>query len=149
VNVRLRAELEQACLKVVEAERHENSVRSGYTRLEGECEVLHNDAEALKHEKAEAETIHEAGVATVHAKFWDYHVHHCRKLHDLRFHLKKAANECGAGCLPYLGKNNTISDITGWFDNEIKALPATIAKANNFFVCYALVGVLPMLYDND
>jgi hypothetical protein len=36
-----------------------------------------------------------------------------------------------------------------WFDNEIEVLPATVAKENNFFVCYAVVGILWMLYDNS
>jgi hypothetical protein len=56
--------------------------------------------------------------------------------------MEKAMGEFGAGCLPYPGKNSTISNMIGWFDNEIKALSATIAKANKNFVCYAIVGVL-------
>jgi hypothetical protein len=47
------------------------------------------------------------------------------------------------------GKNSTISNIIGWFDDEIKALPATIVKVNKNFVCYAIVGVLRMLYDSS
>jgi hypothetical protein len=76
-------------------------------------------------------------------------VHHRRKLCDLQFHLEKAVNDFGAGCLPYPGKNSTISNIIRWFDNEIKALLATIVKVNKNFVCYAFVGVLRMLYDNS
>jgi hypothetical protein len=57
-------------------------------------------------------------------------------------------NEFDIGCLPYPGKKSTIGGIIEWFDNEIKALPATIVKANKKIVCYAIIGVLRMLYDN-
>jgi hypothetical protein len=33
-----------------------------------------------------------------------------------------------------------------WFDEEIKALPNEIAKANKNFLVYCLVGVLKMLH---
>jgi hypothetical protein len=129
-NTELRAKLEQTRLKIAKIEEHQNSLRSGYTKLEDECEVLRHAAESLKREKAETETAHETEVTTAHVKFHDYCVRHRRKLRDLRFHLEKAVNEFGAGCLPYPGKNSTISDIIGWSDNEIKALPATVVKAN-------------------
>jgi hypothetical protein len=145
-NAELRAELEQARLKIAEAEESQNS---GYTRLEDECEALRNAAEALKREKAEAETAHGTEVTAIHKRFENYHVHHRRKLHDLRFHLEKAVDEFGAGCLPYPGKNSTIGSTIVWFDNEIEVLPATVAKENKFFVCYAVVGILWMLYDNS
>jgi hypothetical protein len=152
----LRTELEQAGLKIVETKACENSLRSSYTRLEDECEILHDAAEALKWEKAEAETARKTEVAAVCTKFQEYCVHHRKKLRDLRFHLEKAVNEFGAGCLPYTGKKNTIGSIIGWtigsiigwFDSEIKSLPATIAKANKTFLCYAVVGILLMLYHN-
>jgi hypothetical protein len=86
---------------------------------------------------------------TIHTKFQDYHVHHCKKLCDLQFNLEKVVSEFGAGCLPYPGKNSTISNIIGWFDNELKALSATIVKANKNFVCYAIVAILRMLYHNS
>jgi hypothetical protein len=63
-------------------------------------------------------------------------------------HLENPVNEFGAGCLPYPRKKSTIDSKIMWFDNEIKALPATIAKAIKNFVCYAVVGILRMLYDN-
>lgn len=56
--------------------------------------------------------------------------------------------EFGASCLPYSGKGITIGEIIGWFDKEIKYLPATFVKENKNFMCYAIVGVLRMLYDN-
>jgi hypothetical protein len=147
-NAELRTELEQAGLKIVETKACENSLRSSYTRLEDECEILHDAAEALKWEKAEAETARKTEVAAVCTKFQEYCVHHRKKLRDLRFHLEKAVNEFGAGCLPYPGKKSTIGSIIGWFDSEIKLLPATIAKANKNFLCYAVVGILRMLYHN-
>jgi hypothetical protein len=70
------------------------------------------------------------------------------KLHDLCFNLKKVVNEFGASSLPYPRKDNTISDIIGWFDEEMKALPATFMKVNKIFACYAIIGVLQMLYDS-
>jgi hypothetical protein len=71
------------------------------------------------------------------------------KLRDLCFKLEKAMNEFGAQCLPYPGKGSTIDDIIGWFDEEIKVLPATFTKANKFFACYAIIDVLRMLYDSS
>jgi hypothetical protein len=57
-NAELRAELEHAHLKNVETEERQNSLRSGYTKREDECEVLRHAAESLKWEKVEAETDH-------------------------------------------------------------------------------------------
>jgi hypothetical protein len=42
----------------------------------------------------------------------------------------------------YPRKGSTIGEIIGWLTEEITALPATFAKANNNFVCYAIIGVL-------
>jgi hypothetical protein len=47
-----------------------------------------------------------------------------------------------------LGKGSAIGDIIGWFNEEIKVMLATFAKANKYFACYAIVGVLWMLYDS-
>jgi hypothetical protein len=49
----------------------------------------------------------------------------------------------------YPRKGSTIGEIIGWLTEEITALPATFAKANNNFVCYAIIGVLQMLYDSS
>jgi hypothetical protein len=147
-NTELRAELEQAWLKIAEVEERQDSLCSDYQKLENECESLHNAAETLKRQKAEAEKTGEAEVATIHTRFQDYRVHHRKKLHDLRFNLEKAVNEFGASCLPYPGKGSTIDDIIRWFDEEIKALPAMFMKANKNFACYAIVGILRMLYDS-
>jgi predicted nuclease with TOPRIM domain len=127
-NAELRADLKQAQLKIAEVEERQCSLRSGYTKLESECDGLHNAAEALKLEKAVAEKDRNA----IHHRFQDYHVHHHKKISDLRFNLEKA----------YPGKNMTISNIIGWFDDEIKVLPVTITKANKIFDCHTIVGVL-------
>jgi hypothetical protein len=148
VNAELRVEVKQTHLKIAEAEEHQNSLHSGYSRLEDEGEGLRNATETLNREKVEAEVAHEVEVTGIHTKFQDYRVHHLKKLRGLRLNLEKAVAEFGAKCLPYPGKNSTIGNIIGWFDNEIKALPGIIAKANTNFVCYAVVGVLGMLYDN-
>jgi hypothetical protein len=147
-NADLRAELEQARLKIVEVEECQGSLRSGYEKLKNEYESLCNVAEALKWEKGEAKKTREAEVATIHTMFQDYCMHHCKKLHDLCFTLEKVVNEFGASCLPYPGKGSTIGDIIGWFDEEIKALSATFVKVNKNFACYAIVGVLRMLYNS-
>jgi predicted nuclease with TOPRIM domain len=68
-NTKLRAELEQARLKVVETEEHENSLRSSYTRQEGECEILGDAVEALKREKSKVEIAHESIVCTIARSF--------------------------------------------------------------------------------
>jgi hypothetical protein len=51
----LRAELEQARLKIVEVEERQDSLHLGYQKLENECESLGTIAETLKQEKTEAE----------------------------------------------------------------------------------------------
>jgi hypothetical protein len=61
---------------------------------------------------------------------------------------EKAVNEIGMRCRPYPGKNSTIGEIVKWFDKEIQALSGAIFKANKNFLCYCLVGVLKMLYEN-
>jgi hypothetical protein len=48
VNAELRAELEQAQLKIAETEEHENSLHSSYTGLEDECEILRDATKTLK-----------------------------------------------------------------------------------------------------
>jgi hypothetical protein len=48
----LRAELEQAWLKIAEVEECQDSLCSGYQKLENECENLRSIAETLKQEKA-------------------------------------------------------------------------------------------------
>jgi hypothetical protein len=145
----LSAGLEQAHLKIVEAEECQSSLRLGYTKLEDECESLCTVPETVKLEKVEAEMARDAEVTTIRTKFQDYRVHHRNKLHDLWFSLEKAVSEFGIGCLPYPGKNSPIGNIIGCFDNETKALPANIEKANKNFICYDIVGVLRMLYDNS
>jgi chromosome segregation ATPase len=100
-NVELRAELEHARLKIAEVEERQDSLCTGYQKLENECERLHNATETLKQENIKAEKTRDAEVATIHAKFQDYRVAHRRKLRDLRFNLEKAVNEFGASCLPY------------------------------------------------
>jgi hypothetical protein len=84
----------------------------------------------------------------IRTKFKDYRRHHRKRLQDLRLNQEKAMNEFGAQCLPYPRKGSTISDIVRWFDEEIKAMPATFAKANRNFAYYAIIGVLWMLYDS-
>jgi hypothetical protein len=103
-------------------EERQGSLRSGYQKLENECENHRSITETLKQEKAEAEKTHEAEVSTVRAKFHDYHVHHRKKLRDLCFIQEKVVNEFDASCLPYLGKGSTIDDIIGWLDEEIKVV---------------------------
>jgi predicted nuclease with TOPRIM domain len=49
-NTELRAKLEQTHLKIAKIEEHQNSLHSGYTKLEDECEVLRHAAESLKRE---------------------------------------------------------------------------------------------------
>jgi hypothetical protein len=46
------------------------------------------------------------------------------------------------------GKKSAIGEIVERFDMEIQALPGAILKANINFLCYCLVGVLKMLYEN-
>jgi hypothetical protein len=75
-------------------------------------------------------------------------VNHRKKIRELRFYQENVMNEFGAQCLPYPGKGSTISDIVRWFDEEIKAIPATFAKANRNFAYYAIVGVHQMLQDS-
>jgi hypothetical protein len=132
----------------VEVEERQSSLRSSYERLGNESEGLHSAAETLKQKKSKAEQTHEAEVVVLRTRFQDYRVHHCQKLHDLRFSLEKAVNEFGASCLPYPGKSSTIGEIVGWFDEEIKMLSATIVKANKIFVFYAIIGILQMMYDS-
>jgi hypothetical protein len=88
-NAELRAELEQAHLKITEAEERHNSISLGYTKLEDEYESLCNAAKTLKWEKAEDETAREPEVLTIRTKFQDYHVRHCMKLCNLWFHFEK------------------------------------------------------------
>jgi hypothetical protein len=116
----LRTELEQARIKIAEVEEHQGSLRSGYQKLEHECEGLRNAAEMLKQEKAEAEKTREAEVATLHSKFQDYHVYHCKKLRDFHFNLEKAVNEFGASCLPYPRKGSTIVKLLGGSMKNLK-----------------------------
>jgi hypothetical protein len=78
----LIAELEQARLKIVEAEHRRNSLSLGYAKLEKECESLHNAAETLRQEKTEAQTAREAEVTDIRIRFQDYRVCHRKKLHD-------------------------------------------------------------------
>jgi hypothetical protein len=75
-------------------------------------------------------------------------VHHREKLHEFLANMEKAVNEIGVQCMPYPGKNSTISKFVGWFDKEIQAMPSAIAKANNNFLCYYIAGVLRMLYES-
>jgi chromosome segregation ATPase len=100
----LRAELEQARLKIAEVEERQSSLRSGYTRLENDCESLCSAAKSLKQEKVEAKKTHEIEVTAIRTRFQDYRVHHRKKLHDLRFSMEKVVNEFSAVCLPYPGK---------------------------------------------
>jgi hypothetical protein len=130
-------------------EECQDSLHSGYEKLESECENLRYVAETLKREKLKPKKTCRAEVAMVRTRFQDYRGHHRMKLRDLRFKLEKAMNEFGAQCLPYPGKGSTIDDIIGWFDEEIKVLPTTFTKANKFFACYAIIGVLRMLYDSS
>jgi predicted nuclease with TOPRIM domain len=125
----LRADLKQARLKITEAKERHNSLSSSYTKLEDEYESLRDAAETLKWEKAKVEATRKTEVLAIRTRFQDYRVHHHRKLRGLLFHLEKAVNEFGARCLPYPSKNSTIGDIIGQFDNDIKALPAIVAKA--------------------
>jgi hypothetical protein len=103
-----------------------------------QSELLDN----LKWEKTEAVAVRETEIMTIHMKFQDYRVRHRRKLHDFRVNLEKAVNEFGVKCLSYPGKNSTIGEVVEWFDEEIKALPATIAKANKNFICYCVAWVI-------
>jgi c-di-GMP-binding flagellar brake protein YcgR len=103
--------LEQARIKIAEVEEHQNSLRSGYVKLENECDNLHSIAETLKQEKVKTNKTHEAKVAMICSRFQDYRVHHRKKLHDLCFNLESAMNEFSAQCLPYPWKGSTIGDI--------------------------------------
>jgi hypothetical protein len=44
--------------------------------------------------------------------------------------MEKAMNEFGDLCLSYRRNGSPIREIVTWFNEEIKVLPATIAKAN-------------------
>jgi hypothetical protein len=92
-------------------EECQGSLRSGYERLENECESLRNAAETLKRERAEAEKTCEDEVVAICTRFQNYRMHHCKKLHDLHFNLEKAVSEFGALCLRYPGKGSTIKEI--------------------------------------
>jgi hypothetical protein len=148
VNAELTAELEQSPIKIVMMEQHGDSLRLGYEKLESECEKFRDVAETLKQEAMETEKTCENQVATMHVKLLDYRVQHCKKLHEKRFNQEDAMNNYGVQCLPYQGKGSTIGNMVQWFDEEIKALPATFVKANKIFACYAIVGVLWMLQDS-
>jgi hypothetical protein len=54
----------------------------------------------------------------------------------------------GASCLLYPRKGKAIGEIVGWFDKEIKSLTDTFTKVNRNFVCYGVVGVLRIFYNN-
>jgi hypothetical protein len=140
----LLAELEQTHLALAEAKATRNSLSVNHGKMEEECAGSHVAVDTLGREKVGAVAAHEAE----HKKFQDYHIHHHKKLRELRVHLEKAVNEIGMRCLPYPGKKGAISEIVEWFDKEIRALPGVIAKANKNFLCYCLVGVLKMLYEN-
>jgi predicted nucleic acid-binding Zn-ribbon protein len=71
VNAELRVEVKQTHLKIAEAEEHQNSLHSGYSRLEDEGEGLRNATETLNREKVEAEVAHEVEVTGIHTKFQD------------------------------------------------------------------------------
>jgi chromosome segregation ATPase len=103
-NAELRAEFKQSQIKIEEVEERQGSLRSGYTKLENQCENLHSVAEALKEQKAEAERAQITQVTAAHTRFQDYRVHHCKKLCCLQLNLEKVVNEFGAACLPYPGK---------------------------------------------
>jgi hypothetical protein len=70
------------------------------------------------------------------------------KLNARGFMIIASIIAIGGWCLPYAGKGSTIDEIVEWFDKEIWALLGAITKANQNFLCYCLVGVLRMLYEN-
>jgi chromosome segregation ATPase len=102
-NAELRVELEQARLKIAEVEERQDSLCLGYEKLKNECVNLRSMAETLKQEKVKSKKTYDAKVAMVRTRF-QYYLHHCKKLRDLRFNLEKAVNEFSASCLPYLRK---------------------------------------------
>jgi hypothetical protein len=53
-------------------------------KLEKDCTGLHAAVDKLGQEKAQAMVDHKAALATEHKIFLDYHVHHRKKLHELR-----------------------------------------------------------------
>jgi hypothetical protein len=132
----------------VKAEAHRNSLSVNCGRLEEECAGLRTAANMLRQEKTEVVAPREAEITTIRTKFQDYRVCHRKKLHEFQTNLEKEVNKLGVKCLLYPVKNSTIGEVVGWLDKEIKPLPAAIVKANKNFICYCVVGVLRMLYEN-
>jgi hypothetical protein len=147
VNAKLRAELGQSHIKIAEMEERQNSLCSSYDQLNNEYRELHDVAKSLQWEKADVEKTSEAQVTKARADFQKYRVQHRRRLRDLYFDLEGVLGELGAQCLPYPGKGSTIGDIGRWFEGEVKSLPATFARANKNFACFAIAGVLRMLQE--
>jgi hypothetical protein len=143
-NSKLLVELEQAHAALAVADATQNSLSLTQGKLDEECAGLHTVVESLGQEKARAEAAREAECKGFH----DYCIHHRKKLREVQINLEKEMNEIGGWCLPYPGKGSTIDEIVEWFDKEIWALLGAITKANKNFLCYCLVGVLRMLYEN-
>jgi hypothetical protein len=143
-NSKLLVELEQAHTALAVADATRNSLSLTQGKLDEECAELHAVVESLGQEKARAEAAREAECKGFH----DYCIHHRKKLREVQINLEKEMNEIGGWCLPYPGKGSTIDEIVEWFDKEIWALLGAITKANQNFLCYCLVGVLRMLYEN-
>jgi hypothetical protein len=141
---KLLADLKQTHATLAEAETTQSSLSMDRKKLDEECVGLCTAVETLEQEK----TRDVAAREIEHKKIQDYHVHHCKKLCELRVNLKGVVNEIGVQCLPYPGKGSSIGEIVEWFEKEIQALPNAITKANKNFLCYCLVGVVRMLYES-
>jgi hypothetical protein len=81
---KLLADLEQTRLALAEAKASRNSLSMKHGKLEKDCTGLHAAVDKLGQEKAQAMVDHKAALATEHKIFLDYHVHHRKKLHELR-----------------------------------------------------------------
>jgi chromosome segregation ATPase len=143
-NVRLRSELEQARQVLAKADTAWSSLCVDREKLEQQCAGLRTAIDKLKEEKIQVLIDREAAVAAEQKKFRDYGIGHHKRLHELHVALEGALNEIGARCLSYPEKGSTIGEVVAWFEQEIRALPDAIAKANKNFLVYCLVGVLKM-----
>jgi hypothetical protein len=144
-NVKLWLELEQARQVLAEADAARSSLSVNQEELERGCMGLRAAVDMLKQEKIQVLTNREAAVAAEQNKFQDYRLGHHEKLCELHANLEGTLNDIGAQCLPYPGKGSTITEVVACFKEEIRVLPDAIAKANNNFLVYCLIGVLKML----
>jgi hypothetical protein len=142
------AELEQTCLAHAEAVAAWNTLSMNHVKLEEDCVGLHAAADTLNREKAQIVTNCEAEIASEQNFFWDYHIGHHKRLHELHMNLEKDVNEIGVWCLPYPGKGqyHKWNHRAVWQGNSSAA--ERDCEGEQEFLVYCFGGVLNMLYEN-